>query len=320
MLSPALSGSPLLPISKSELPPGKDKPLSQPKRKIEPEEKDDLALGIDREQGLSNQFEDPGLGQLLDFQSDEGAVPLAQEVADAVHELILEPADVVNDQPHVGEVDLKSSTGLTAGFMTVEPGLNIASEANQIFGMEEDRSEAAVGADRMEMANNLFALVASDKSFPELVDEVLKALVNAIGAEAGSVLEMDHRKSEFFFRSCRGGGDAEKMKTFRVPAGEGIVGYVAESREPLLVKDMAMDKRQLRAISMTVGFEAKSCLAAPLFIGNRLYGVVELFNKVGATNGTFSEKDLETLMVGITMAVKVLEVRFLVAELARRAG
>jgi hypothetical protein len=52
-------------------------------------------------------------------------------------------------------------------------------------------------------------------------------------------------------------------------------------------------------------------------VGGRIYGVVELFNK--QSGGTFTQREVDQLEELVRMAVKILEVRFLMAELARRA-
>jgi GAF domain-containing protein len=168
------------------------------------------------------------------------------------------------------------------------------------------------------MAELFLELVASEMRFSDLVESILSVMVEATGAEAGSILEFDHEKNEFFFRASRGGGDPEKLKAFRVPASKGIVGHVAETREALFLRDLETDQRQLLAISMSTGLDTKSCLAAAIEIGGQLYGVIELFNK--KPDAFFHDEDFETLKRGVKMAAKVLEVRFLLAELARKAA
>ncbi len=192
------------------------------------------------------------------------------------------------------------------------------SEGADIFLMENHTAESVVAVARAEMAERFMLLVACEMSFNDLVEAVLTVLLHGVHAQAGSILEFDAAKDEFFFRSSIGGGDPEQLKAFRVPAKKGIVGHVAESRQSLLIRDVDDSELQLRAISMSVGFETKTCIAAPIMIANQLYGVVELFNKQGADY--FDDKDLEVVEAGLRLASKVLEVRFLMAELYRRAG
>lgn len=299
--------------------------MSDPKKKPEFEEKADPAA--DREQGLSNNFEDPALEELLPaLGSDPSGPTIIEEAAAAVEELVLEvapeegafaiePFEQVTELAKAGTLDLPDACPV---HMPIEAGLDVTMEVNDLLAQNANVAAEAVVAARSQMAELFLDLVAAERSFDDLVESALSILIQATGAEAGSILELDHEKKEFFFRASRGGGDPEKVKAFRVPFSQGIVGYVAESREPLFLRDMEADRRQLLAISMSTGLDTKSGLAAPILVGGRLFGVVELFNKM--PNSLFEETDFETLKKGAQMLAKVLEVRFLMAELFRKAG
>ncbi len=246
-------------------------------------------IPADRETSLATSFEDSHVVMELADSADSCAPSITEEAVSAVQELVgLSP---------VGAVAANES-------------------AIAVSGEEQTTETFAVG--KAELAERLFGLVLSELRFDVLVEEILKALMSAIDAQAGSVLELDEPNKEFFFRASFGGGDPEKLKTFRVPAYSGIVGYVAESRQSIVIQDLDDSDMQLKSISMSVGFETKSCMAAPILIANQLYGVVEVFNKAGVDY--FEPRDRQLLEEGVKMAAKVLEVRFFVAELVRRRG
>ncbi len=263
-------------------------------KKQNPEEL--LDLGLDREQKLSNSFADPGLSEILQFPSGQN---IAEEAAaEAVQELDLDaspdPLRLVTDEQQLENNSRLLELGIPENLQTVDSHF----------------------AAKSKMAERLFSLVAADVKFDRLVDDILSAFIEASGAQAGSILEMDHAANEFFFRANRGGGDVEKVKSFRVPAYQGIVGHVAETKESLLITDTSNDDKQLLAVSMTTGFETKTCIAVPLLVGGQLYGVVELFNKV--SGDPFDQNDVKLMEEGAQMAAKVLEVRFLLAEIIKR--
>jgi transcriptional regulator with GAF, ATPase, and Fis domain len=262
-------------------------------KKQKPEE---LAeFGLDREQKLSNSFADPGLSEILQFPGSQKSV---EEAADAVQELDL---DASPDQLRL---------------ITDEQQLENNSRLLELGLPESIQSVDSLFAAKSKMAEKLFSLVAVDAKFDRLVDEILSAFIEASGAQAGSILEMDQVANEFFFRANRGGGDVEKVKTFRVPAYQGIVGHVAETKESLLITDTNKDDKQLLAVSMTTGFETRCCLAVPILIGGQIYGVLELFNKL--SGDSFDQNDVKLMEEGALMAGKVLEVRFLLAEIIKR--
>lgn len=262
-------------------------------KKHKPEELADI--GLDREQKLSNSFEDPGLSEILQFP---GSGSLAEEPSEPVQELDLDhspdPLKLVTDEQHLENNSRLLELGIPENIQTIDSQF----------------------AAKSRMGERLFALVACDKKFDALVEEILATLMEASGAQAGAVLEMDFSTNEFFFRANRGGGEVDKVKSFRVPAYQGIVGHVAETRESVLITDTSQDERQVVAVSMTTGFETKSCVAVPVLVGGQLYGVFEFFNKVSGE--AFDQNDLKLLEDGAQMASKILEVRFLLAEILKR--
>lgn len=228
-----------------------------------------------------------------------------------------------SDEKHADAAPQMDISSVGAGHdMEIEKDICATSEANlnqpELVVMEGQSEEIAHLVAKWEAAEKLFQLVACEKTFNDLVESGLSALVQSLDAQAGSVLEMDHEKQEFFFRASLGGGDPDQLKAFRIPANKGIVGHVAESRQALNVRDLEDNEMHLKAISMSVGYETHGCIAAPIVIANQLYGVVELFNKQGT--GYFDQKDLQVLEDGVRMLAKVLEVRFLMAELARKVA
>lgn len=274
---------------------------------------DPADLTTEREQKLARNFQDPALEELIPgLQGDEPHLSLVEETVEAVQELVQEAVS-----PEKGSnptIDLTTEFG--GQNLTLVPDSESAAAPGS-FAVEGGANESSHEAALWAMAEKLFQLVVCEKSFDDLSESILTAVMSSVQAQAGSMLELDEAKQDFFFRANSGGASPpDRLKAFRVPLGKGIVGHVAESKQPLLLRDLEDDKLQMRAISMSVGFEAKTCMAAPILIGGKLYGVVEVFNK---TDGSlFEQEDLRVLECGVRMVAKVLEVRFLMAELLRR--
>lgn len=319
---------------------------------IEEDDSSPSLATVEREQGLAQEFEDLSLDELIPNLADPEAKNITEETIDAVQELVgsetsspelllSEPSPSLTGLPlDMASEELQIIPDLSTAAVSesqthdehafdlspVPEGMEIVkelcatTEANKhnslipVPGEKEDRLYTKI---RWQLSSRLFDLVASHLSFNELVETSLSIIAEALGAEAGSVLELDLEKNEFFFRASFGNGNQETLKTFRVPCMQGIVGTVAESGKVLLLRDLEEDQTQLRAISMSTGLDAKSCLAGPVIIGGQLYGVVEFFNKKHEVY--FNERDTLLLEDAIRMFSKVLEVRFLVAELVRGA-
>lgn len=239
----------------------------------------------EREHALSENFDDEVVLQEL----TTGASPsIIQETADAVEELVMENA-----------------ADTATAFYEPNPAPMLPAE-----------DESAELIAKCEMLENSFELILSEHNFDDLVENLLRGLMNVVGAQVGSIFELDHEKAEYFFRSTIGGGNPQELRSFRMPINQGVVGHVGETRTSMLVEDPLNDSIHLQSISAMTGFTPKNLLAAPIVIANQLYGVVELFNKVGTEH--FEPKDLQVLEYAIKIAAKVLESRFFVAELHRQ--
>jgi GAF domain-containing protein len=98
--------------------------------------------------------------------------------------------------------------------------------------------------------------------------------------------------------------------------GQGIVGHVAEARRPLVVSDVSENKMHLKAIQDAVGFTARNLVALPIVIRGRIYGVLELLNRIGEND--YTPADVELLTYACEMAAKAIEARLMIAWSAKR--
>ena len=99
----------------------------------------------------------------------------------------------------------------------------------------------------------------------------------------------------------------EKRDVPRVRLGEGIVGYAALHREPVLVADVSHDPRYIRVVS-----DVRSELAIPMLIKDRCIGVVDLESP---ELDAFSKRDVEILTLLASQAAVAIENARLYEEL-----
>ena len=76
-----------------------------------------------------------------------------------------------------------------------------------------------------------------------------------------------------------------------VPRGRGIVGWVAERGESLLIPDAYADDRFYQDADKQTGFRTRSILCAPLKREGKVIGVLQILNPRDKT--TFEEQDLD---------------------------
>ena len=138
------------------------------------------------------------------------------------------------------------------------------------------------------------------------VDALLKRMGQSaeqmFSCEASSIMLLDEDKEHLFFKVATGekGGAVTR---FRVKIGEGIAGTVAQTRESLLINDVASDSRFSGQMDRASGFKTRSVLCVPMTAGGDLIGVVEILNR---RNGEFTEADkglLESLASLAALAI-----------------
>jgi len=91
----------------------------------------------------------------------------------------------------------------------------------------------------------------------------------------------------------------EKVEVPRVRLGEGLVGYAALHKEPVLVSDVSQDPRYIRLVP-----DVRSELAIPLLVKDRCIGVVDLESP---ELDAFSKRDVEILSLLASQAAVAIE-------------
>jgi GAF domain-containing protein len=165
--------------------------------------------------------------------------------------------------------------------------------------------------------DGLLRLLTRDLKFTEFAREALVIVMKSVKCEAGSLLEVDHSSNTIFFRAVVG-SSSDQLADFVIPMGKGIVGYVAESRQSLVVSNLSENASHLRAIQEVIGFETRNLVAVPIIVRGRVFGVLELLNRVG--EDTFTKDDSELLTYVCEMLAKALEVRLMLAWALHHAG
>ncbi len=119
---------------------------------------------------------------------------------------------------------------------------------------------------------------------------VLDKCLDFLEARIGTIYIYDENENLLKVLAARGLSD-EAIREILVRPGEGIAGWVAERRLPVLVQDLPSDPRYNAAAKYT--YETNSLISAPLLYQNKLIGVISINNKI---NGfAFSQSDLNML-------------------------
>ncbi|MBI4655854.1 MAG: GAF domain-containing protein [Elusimicrobia bacterium] len=139
----------------------------------------------------------------------------------------------------------------------------------------------------------------------EIWDFLIRKASSIIGCHAATFFEADEAKKNLSIKKSIG---PVAKDISRISFGyQGIVGWCAETREPIIANEVEKDPRFSKNVDYGTGFKTKSIIAVPCVYKDRLYGIVELINPVV---GAFTEDDLKlvgTLCLIICQAVAIKE-------------
>ena len=135
-------------------------------------------------------------------------------------------------------------------------------------------------------------------NLPELLNAIMQTATELLDAETSSLMLLDEQTNELTFAAATH-APGQTVKELRVPATQGIAGWVLEHDEMAVVDDVANDPRFYSNIDQTSGFETRSMLALPLKIRDKPIGVVEVINKRGAKGFSERDQDVATALASL---------------------
>lgn len=122
----------------------------------------------------------------------------------------------------------------------------------------------------------------------ELLGSLLETVISATSASEGSIMLL-HEGQELLTVNSARGPRQDLVRNARHYLGEGISGWVAKTREPLLLVGSVSDHR-----FPGTSPQVKDAMCVPLIVEGRGIGVLSLSNKKGGTE--FTQADLDRLI------------------------
>ncbi len=132
------------------------------------------------------------------------------------------------------------------------------------------------------------------KSLNERLEFIIKEVQDIIGLRGASVILIDEKKNEFFFREAvyEDGETDKRIKEIRFPADKGVAGHVYRTGKPLIVPDYPNSPYFFGRVDEESGYQTKNMIDVPISTPDRIIGVLCAVNK---KEGEFDEDDLELL-------------------------
>jgi GAF domain-containing protein len=131
-------------------------------------------------------------------------------------------------------------------------------------------------------------MLAQPLDLHELLETALYCCIDAVSAEAASVLLLDDEKQNFNFYQVEGPAKPVLMAaTF--PADKGLAGSILQTQQAEIVNDVPNDPRFYERVDSESGFQTWNMIAIPLTAGEEPVGVLEVLNKVDGDSFTEEE-------------------------------
>jgi GAF domain-containing protein len=122
--------------------------------------------------------------------------------------------------------------------------------------------------------------VSSSLDLDRALNRTLALLNDAIGAEQGTIMLLNaednllHYRAGYGYLTDKVSGEG---RGFKLKIGEGLAGWVVESREPALITDLHNDPRWVK--TSVSSMEHRSAIAMPLLVAEDVIGVLMVFHR-----------------------------------------
>jgi sigma-B regulation protein RsbU (phosphoserine phosphatase) len=158
---------------------------------------------------------------------------------------------------------------------------------------ERSRRDAAAFETLAEIGREVASVLALDQLF----DRIAQLARRVIDYRTFGILLLDEERGVLEMKFAIQYG--EKVEVPRVRLGEGLVGYAALHREPVLVSDVSLDPRYINIVP-----DVRSELAIPLLLKDRCIGVFDLESP---ELDAFTKRDVEIVTLLASQAAVAIE-------------
>ena len=156
----------------------------------------------------------------------------------------------------------------------------------------------------MKFLHTISRKISEKMPLARLLHEIMDSSKLVVQAEASSLLLYEAKERCLFFQTVTG-DKADVVRHFSLRMGEGIAGWVARYKQPLLIEDCYKDPRFDPKFDQHTRFRTRSMICVPLIRKHKLIGVMQVLNK--KNDGTFMPRDLiilETLASQCAIAIE----------------
>jgi len=136
------------------------------------------------------------------------------------------------------------------------------------------------------------SIINSTLDIGKLLTIIMEIIKDIMETETSTLLLLEEGSGDLVFKVALGSAGDELMEKYRVRMGQGIAGWVASNRKPLIVNDVYSDERFDPNFDKSTGFVTRAILCSPLLFKGKLLGVIQAINPVNRPQFTVEDQNL----------------------------
>jgi serine phosphatase RsbU (regulator of sigma subunit) len=146
-----------------------------------------------------------------------------------------------------------------------------------------DSAQEANVAKRLKNLVKASQSLAGIESLDDLLPQLLDLAQEVTDAEASSILLYNPKLNILEFSLAKNETFGERTEQIlksnvELKMGEGLAGWVAVNRQPVMIQDVQQDTRFFKDADHYTGFHTRTLLCVPIVYGEELLGVIEVLN------------------------------------------
>ncbi|HOW82758.1 MAG TPA: SpoIIE family protein phosphatase [Spirochaetota bacterium] len=136
------------------------------------------------------------------------------------------------------------------------------------------------------------SIINSTLDMGKLLNIIMEIIKEIMETETSTMLLYEEETDDLVFRVALGEAGDKLTERYRVAMGQGIAGWVAQKRKPVIVNDVYKDERFDPEFDKSTGFVTRSILCAPLLYKGRLLGVIQAINPLNKAGFDSADRSL----------------------------
>ncbi len=182
---------------------------------------------------------------------------------------------------------------------------------NNIFNIDKEITEDLV---RLSFFTDIGKSIAASRSIKETLNQVMNHIGMIFTPYNWSLLLVNRKTGNLKFVIVVGEA-ADTLTGVELQKGKGITGWIADNALPIIIEDVKKDQRFDNSLDKMSGFETKSIIGVPLKTNGKVFGVIELINKLDGSQ--FTAHDLKILTTIADFAAIAIEKAYYLSSLRK---